>query len=307
MLGYSIVLVFGLFGFSHSNKVAANSPQGIAVNVASLGSSDTVMGVAEPYFPGVPEDIQKACAKMEKPDEQFSRVTEQKNDSIDFSQFLQLDSCGTAWRKHDFIKIDTNNDSRISAEEWKTHNDKLKKELEEAILSQRNFTFSRIDSNKDGQLSKKELTKYLEERSISSSNLTSYLNGSQLNFEQFVDFDSTIPNATFSLKIFSPIYDYSVPLANYDYDAMAGEPADVEIHPQPRPAFQPQARPAILPAINIMPVNVVSPPKKDGEMNIQIEPPQSIGAGVAKPQILPFPQPKVAAPEGSMSAAVMPH
>jgi hypothetical protein len=290
MLGYSILLVFGFVCSINCNKVAANSPQGMAVNIATMGN-DAVAGVAEPYFSGVPEDVQAACAKFEKPEEQFARITENRNDAIDFAQFLQLDSCGTAWRKHDFMKIDTNKDNKITIEEWNAHNEKLRKELEEAILNQRNFTFTRIDADNDGVLSKKELKKYLEERWISSSNLTDYLDGKQLNFEQFVDFDSTIPNATFSIKVFSPIYDYSVP----DY-------MDEELVDPVATDNKPQTRPLIRPAIDFMPMPAISPPKKvEGQtMNIQIDPPVA-GNG---PKILPFPAPQ---PEGAMSAAVMPH
>uniref|UniRef100_A0A914ZGU7 Uncharacterized protein n=1 Tax=Panagrolaimus superbus TaxID=310955 RepID=A0A914ZGU7_9BILA len=109
--GYSILTILGFIGFINCMKLAENSPQAIAINRAALGN-DTVtkIAVSEPYFPGIgiPEDIRDACAKYENPQQQFSRVTEQRNDSIDFALFLQLDACATAWRKHDFMKIDIN-------------------------------------------------------------------------------------------------------------------------------------------------------------------------------------------------------
>jgi Ca2+-binding EF-hand superfamily protein len=337
MLGYStlVVLVFGFIGFINCMKLAENSPQAIAVNQATLGNDAKIgIAIAEPYFPGIgiPSDIQEACAKYENPQQQFSRVTENRNDSIDFAQFLQLDACATAWRKHDFMKIDTNNDSKISNEEWNAHNEKLRKELEDAILSQKNFTFNRLDSNGDEQLSKKELKKYLEERAIDSTNLTSYLNGSQLNFTQFASFDSSIPNSTFPFKHFSPIYDYSAPIYSYGYeidgdvvdpinDENNGSHPKPHIMPQPRPAILPQTRPAILPAIDVMPlpVNISPPIKGDNKMSIQIEPPlvgvqvmPQVGAPApARPiggpaAIVMPPMKSVGGSEGKMSAAVMP-
>uniref|UniRef100_A0AC35EZI5 EF-hand domain-containing protein n=1 Tax=Panagrolaimus sp. PS1159 TaxID=55785 RepID=A0AC35EZI5_9BILA len=238
-------------------------------------------------------------------------------------------------------------DSKISNEEWNAHNEKLRKELEDAILSQKNFTFTRLDSNGDEQLSKKELKKYLEERAIDSTNLTSYLNGkraidstnltsylngSQLNFTQFASFDSSIPNATFPFKHFSPIYDYSAPIYSYGYE-MDGDVVDPinddnngshpkpHIMPQPRPAILPQTRPAILPAIDVMPlpVNISPPIKGDNKM---IEPPlvgaqvmPQVGAPAPVQSVRPIGGPaamamppikSVGGSEGKMSAAVMP-
>ena len=118
------LFLFGLLHFATSNKLAADSPAAIFINRATLGNDSEVADAgaggsnvkdlafinvaSEPYVNLIPQDIQDACAKIETPEQQFTRVTEQKNDSMDFGQFLQLDGCGVAWRKHDFNKIDTN-------------------------------------------------------------------------------------------------------------------------------------------------------------------------------------------------------
>jgi hypothetical protein len=169
----------------------------------------------------------------------------------------------------------------------------------------------------------------LEERAIDSTNLTSYLNGSQLNFTQFASFDSSIPNSTFPFLHFSPIYDYSAPIYSYGYE-MDGDVVDPinddkngshpkpHIMPQPRPAIVPQTRPAI--DVMPLPANISPPIKGDDKMSIQIEPPlvgaqvmPQVGApaqsvrpnGGPSAMVMP-PMKSVGGSEGKMSAAVMP-
>lgn len=111
-MDFQIFLLFLCFTTAVSNKTAADSPAGIAINLATLGNDTLDVSGANVLidYAGKPFvlDIPEACQKPETPEEQFSRVTSQRNDSIDFAQYLQLDGCSAAWRKRDFAKIDTN-------------------------------------------------------------------------------------------------------------------------------------------------------------------------------------------------------
>ena len=172
--------------------------------------------------------------------------------------------------------------------------------MEAAILDHQKFTFDRIDTNNDKLLNKKELTKYLNQRMIESGNLTEYLNGGKLNFTQFVDFDTSIPNGTFPFKSIDPNFDYSAPSYAYDYAIPDDSELGIQVDPLPN---KPQPRPAFSPAVDVMPLP--AKPSKGDQMAIQIQP---IGGGFARPAILPavdvMPLP---AKSDQMSTQVEPH